>query len=408
MPKVPPPQTEPAHSDEDGEDQDNDEPFEQGFWAVEVVPGKTFKQKSKMNIVHITHASLGVEAKGRNVLLSNNLPVCVLTAGKDEHTNLDLRYVSQQEMAFSVSGTSSITLSGYYEYDNLSDDDEQESFFLDQARESHFKGHEEDEDEDGDDEDDETEGRKKDVLVPLSKMAIGDEEDEDEKIDTLLTGNNKKRPAPSADKTQTPANKKAKQESGAPKNINTPNKQTTGTTDKTPTQIGSGNTPQGGKSESNKKASDQKKSEPGSEKKGPPQNQGNKASPGAKPNVQKGVIPLPKPKKLPSGIIVRELESGKGKKATPGRKIFIKYTAKLKDSQEVIEESKDKPFEFRFGIGAVIKGLDLGINGMFVGGKRTLTIPPSLAYGPTGGLNGKVPPNAIIEYDIELVDVINK
>jgi len=288
MPKVPPPQTEPAHSDEDGEDQDNDEPFEQGFWAVEVVPGKTFKQKSKMNIVHITHASLGVEAKGRNVLLSNNLPVCVLTAGKDEHTNLDLRYVSQQEMAFSVSGSSSITLSGYYEYDNLSDDDEQESFFLDQARESHFKGHEEeDEDEDGDDEDDETEGRKKDVLVPLSKMAIGDEEDEDEKTDTLLTGNNKKRPAPSADKTQTPANKKAKQEGGAPKNINTPtpNKQAT---DKTPTQIGSGNTPQGGKSESNKKANDQKKSEPGSEKKGPPQNQGNKASPGAKPNVQKG------------------------------------------------------------------------------------------------------------------------
>jgi len=347
MPKLPP-QTETAHSDEEGEDQDDEPNFEQGFWAVEVVPGKTFKQKSKVNIVHITHASLGVEAKGRNVLLSNNLPVCVLTAGKDEHTNLDLRYVSQQEMAFSVSGSSSITLSGYYEYDNPSDDDVEENFFLDQAREM------EDEDED---EDEEMEGRKKDVLIPLSKMAIGsgdgeDEEDEEnEEAGTLKPGNNKKRPAPSADKTQTPANKKAKQEGGTPKNINTstPNKQAAGTTDKTPAQIGSGTTPQqGGKSESNKKANDQKKSGPGSEKKGPPQNQGNKGSPGA------------------------------------------------------------KPFEFRFGIGAVIKGLDLGINGMFVGGKRTLTIPPSLAYGLTGGLNGKVPPNAIIEYDIELVDVINK
>jgi len=199
-------------------DEENDD-IELGFWAIEVEPGKTFKQQLKQSILHITHASLGVSAKERNVLLNNNLPICVLTAGKDEHTSLDLRFAPGQEMKFSVSGSSSITVSGYYDIEFMHEDDEidADGYIMNEA------DMDEDEDEDEDAENEITEG-KKDVLVPMSKMAIRNEsEDEDEETGkNQLIGNNKKRPAPNADKNLTPVNKKAKQEPSTPKNINTP------------------------------------------------------------------------------------------------------------------------------------------------------------------------------------------
>ena len=56
------------------------------------------------------------------------------------------------------------------------------------------------------------------------------------------------------------------------------------------------------------------------------------------------------------------------------------------------------------GVGEVIKGWDLGVEGMRVGDKRRLVIPPQLAYG-SGGIKGTIPPNATLEFDVELVDV---
>jgi len=260
---------------------------EQGFWAIEVEPGKTFKQSSKSSMLHITHASLGVNAKDRNVLLNNNLPICVLNAGKDEHTALDLRFVPDQTMSFSVSGLSSITVSGYYE-PFTEDDDDLDDYIMDQAHANRF-AYDDDEDEDeGDDmeeDEDNIEAGKKGVLLPsMGKMSIENEgEDSDQEDDKpQFSGNNKKRTAPNADKNQGPANKKAKQEGGAPKNISTPapNKQGGNNNNKQPQQGGKGG------DESNKKH-ENKKGGIGNEKKEP---QGNKANSGPKPNpnAQKG------------------------------------------------------------------------------------------------------------------------
>jgi FK506-binding nuclear protein len=56
------------------------------------------------------------------------------------------------------------------------------------------------------------------------------------------------------------------------------------------------------------------------------------------------------------------------------------------------------------GVGEVIKGWDIGVNGMRVGDKRRLTIPPQMAYGPEG-VKGTIPGNAWLTFDVELVAV---
>ncbi|WZZ76093.1 hypothetical protein YC2023_087463 [Brassica napus] len=107
----------------------------------------------------------------------------------------------------------------------------------------------------------------------------------------------------------------------------------------------------------------------------------------------------------PNGLVVEEIKMGQpnGKKATPGKQVMVSYTGKLQKNGEVFDSNKNG-FKFRLGVGQVIKGWDVGVNGMRIGDKRKLTIPPSMGYGARGA-GGDIPPNAWLTFDVELLDV---
>ncbi len=111
----------------------------------------------------------------------------------------------------------------------------------------------------------------------------------------------------------------------------------------------------------------------------------------------------------PSGLKYEDTTVGTGALAEKGKAVSVHYTGWLwvdGKKGEKFDSSVDRgrPFNFDLGAGRVIKGWDEGVAGMKVGGKRTLIIPPALGYGP-GGMPPKIPPNATLTFDVELLGV---
>ena len=106
-----------------------------------------------------------------------------------------------------------------------------------------------------------------------------------------------------------------------------------------------------------------------------------------------------------SGLKYTDLQEGTGDEALKGKTVEVHYTGWLKDGTK-FDSSKDRnqPFRFPLGAGHVIRGWDEGVAGMKVGGKRRLTIPADLGYGARGA-GGVIPPNATLEFEVELLGV---
>lgn len=89
--------------------------------------------------------------------------------------------------------------------------------------------------------------------------------------------------------------------------------------------------------------------------------------------------------------------------------VSVNYTGWLEDGT-VFDSNVDpkfghaEPFVFTLGAGQVIPGWDKGIEGMKVGDKKTLTIPPEDAYG-ANGVPGVIPPNATLIFEVELLEI---
>lgn len=101
---------------------------------------------------------------------------------------------------------------------------------------------------------------------------------------------------------------------------------------------------------------------------------------------------------------IEDTKEGTGSAVKSGDTIVIHYKGTLTDGTTFDSSyERGEPFETTIGVGQVIEGWDKGIIGLKVGGKRTLTIPPTMGYGEQAA--GNIPPNSILIFEVELLEI---
>ena len=103
------------------------------------------------------------------------------------------------------------------------------------------------------------------------------------------------------------------------------------------------------------------------------------------------------------GMYVRDVVVGTGAAAAIGSTLTVRYSGALANGSVFDANSEPSvPFKFRLGVGEVISGWDVGLEGMKVGGTRQLIIPPAMGYGVQGAPPA-IPPNAILVFTVTLI-----
>ncbi|QXL85445.1 FKBP-type peptidyl-prolyl cis-trans isomerase [Comamonas sp. NLF-1-9] len=110
-----------------------------------------------------------------------------------------------------------------------------------------------------------------------------------------------------------------------------------------------------------------------------------------------------------SGLQYEDTRLGEGPRAERGHTVKVHYTGWLhqdgaKGARFDSSHDRGEPFEFHLGAGMVIRGWDEGVQGMQVGGERTLLIPAALGYGARGA-GGVIPPNATLLFEVQLLSL---
>jgi peptidylprolyl isomerase len=108
----------------------------------------------------------------------------------------------------------------------------------------------------------------------------------------------------------------------------------------------------------------------------------------------------------PSDLEITEISEGDGPEATAGRSVSVHYVGVAHSTGAEFDASYDRgaPLDFRLGVGQVISGWDQGVQGMKVGGRRRLVIPPHLAYGDRGA-GGVIGPGETLIFVVDLLEV---
>jgi peptidylprolyl isomerase len=108
----------------------------------------------------------------------------------------------------------------------------------------------------------------------------------------------------------------------------------------------------------------------------------------------------------PSELEVTDLAEGDGAEAAAGATVSVHYVGVAHSTGEEFDASynRGEPLQFRLGVGQVISGWDTGVQGMKVGGRRRLVIPPDLAYGDRGA-GGVIGPGETLIFVVDLLDV---
>ncbi|KAG0318736.1 peptidylprolyl isomerase fpr4 [Podila horticola] len=353
-----------------------------GFWGLTVFPEKTYTQvvdnSFKLSMAALDEVTKPGRTSIRVTVDKKTFILCSLTPGKVEQQNLDLVFTEGEEITFSVSGDTAVHLSGNY----LPEDDDGEYGDEDDMY-GDFDG-ESDDDEDEEDSDENstaivTKGAKR-----LAQFEMDSDDDEDSEEDPDFTGeDDEEEEEEDEDDEEDDEEEIAAAEAKLKEALK--------------------------KEEAAKKDAAKKKQEAVAA-----------AAKKQKVSEDKAVTTKPKeeaPKKkeeakkkeehkktLPNGLTIEDVKAGEGARAKSGKKIGMRYIGRLINGKVFDKNTGGKPFSFNLGRGEVIKGWDLGIQGMQLGGERRLTIPPALAYGARGA-PPDIPPNSTLVFEVKLVSL---
>ncbi len=122
--------------------------------------------------------------------------------------------------------------------------------------------------------------------------------------------------------------------------------------------------------------------------------------------MSKPDVTIPADTTPPEQLVIDDLSVGEGDEATAGHNVEVHYVGVSWSTGEQFDASWDRgdTFEFRLGRGQVIEGWDQGVQGMKVGGRRRLTIPPHQGYGARGA-GGVIGPNETLVFVVDLLGV---
>ncbi|KAF4531837.1 hypothetical protein B566_EDAN000863 [Ephemera danica] len=136
-----------------------------------------------------------------------------------------------------------------------------------------------------------------------------------------------------------------------------------------------------------------------------PKGQNQKEKPGQTPKTPKTPGESPQKRTVQGGVQIEDIVVGSGPVAKTGKNLAMYYEGRLKSNSKMFDSSlSGPPFKFRLGANEVIKGWDVGIQGMKVGGKRKIIIPPHMGYGAKGAAPA-IPPNSTLCFEVELKSV---
>uniref|UniRef100_A0A146LIJ7 FK506-binding protein n=1 Tax=Lygus hesperus TaxID=30085 RepID=A0A146LIJ7_LYGHE len=379
------------------------------FWGLRLEPGKRYSttvgRSFHVSMAALDCASVKNENEVNSVMLEeteSSVPfiLCNLQKQKTLQCSLDLNFMTGDRITFFCKGNGTIHLSGYVHEDPDEDDY------------GNLLGEEEEDEEAEDEEEDEEEVEEGDALPkgkkqlkangltgkrpnespqkagkkPKLDKSAEDDSDDDEDIDDLM---GLKVDSDDEDEDDDDEDEDEEESEEDEEESSTPQKQQK--------QVQKNKNAQSNKAEKQPQNGVQLSKK---EKKKEAAKQKNEAA--ATQKQQKDQPEVAQKKTIQGGVQIKDIRIGSGNVCKPGQKATVYYVGRLKDNNKVFDSAKKgNGFTFAVGKGEVIKGWDVGVVGMKVGGKRTIICPPNMAYGQRGS-PPTIPPNSSLVFEVEL------